>query len=72
LKPQNTFVPSAENNVPPTTAPSMPSAMLMKQPSPCRFTIMLAIQPVISPKKIQPSTDMATPPNARLKIHDLA
>src|ERR1700677_3012715 len=50
--------PMVEKINPPTMAPTSPSAMLMKQPSPCLLTILLATKPLISPKNIQPNIDI--------------
>src|SRR5580700_125138 len=47
---------------PPTSAPTSPSAMLMKQPCPRLLTTRLAKKPVISPKNIQPRIDMRESP----------
>jgi hypothetical protein len=43
---------------PPTIAPTMPSMMSRKKPSPVLFTILLAMKPEISPSKIHPMIDM--------------
>src|ERR1700679_2400812 len=49
---------------PPTSAPTKPSAMSTKHPSPSLLTTLLAMKPVISPKKIQPNMDMCGAPLA--------
>jgi hypothetical protein len=49
-----------------TTAPTRPSAMSITQPWPWAPTILLAMKPVISPKKIQPRMDMSVSPKTFL------
>src|SRR5437762_754733 len=54
LTPVTPFVPrTAEAMKPPTIAPTTPSAMSMTIPEPVLLTILLAIQPAISPRIIQ-------------------
>jgi hypothetical protein len=42
----------------PTIAPTIPSIMSRKKPSPVRFTTLLAMNPEISPNIIHPSIDI--------------
>src|SRR5271168_2008267 len=61
LKPVIPPAPTAEKMNPPTIAPTMPRTMSRKKPSPDLFTILLAMNPAISPRKIQPIIDIAHP-----------
>ena len=57
-KPVTPLAPTAEKMNPPTTAPTMPRTMSRKKPSPCLFTILLAMNPAISPSMIHAMIDM--------------
>ena len=46
---------------PPTSAPPTPRTMSRTLTAPVRFTILLAIKPAISPRTIQPRTDISVP-----------
>src|ERR1700676_4854010 len=51
-------IPKAVKSHPPTTAPTTPSTMSSRTPSPALLTILLAMKPEISPRIIQPRIDM--------------
>src|SRR5204863_7112729 len=53
------LAPTAVKMKPPTIAPTMPSTMSRKKPSPDLLTILLAMNPEISPRMIQPIMDIA-------------
>src|SRR5215468_10010778 len=61
LKPVIPVPPNRSKSQPPTTPPTTPRMMSRKKPSPCRFTILLAMKPAISPRTIQPMIDMSPP-----------
>src|SRR5439155_26342649 len=58
LKPVITLAPTAVKMKPPTIAPTMPSTMSRKKPSPDLLTILLAMKPEISPRMIHPMIDI--------------
>src|SRR2546421_5362066 len=53
------LAPTAVKMKPPTIAPTMPSTISRKNPSPDLLTILLAMNPEISPRIIQPIIDIA-------------
>src|SRR5271166_295189 len=61
LNPVTPALPKNANNQPPTIAPITPRTMSRKKPSPALFTILLAMNPAISPRMIQPIIDISNP-----------
>src|SRR6185312_4807625 len=59
-------MPNLRNSQPPTTAPTMPSTMSRRNPSPALLTILLAMNPAMSPRMIQAMKDMGPPVAAGL------
>src|SRR6185312_6487514 len=59
-------MPNLRNSQPPTTAPTMPSTMSRRNPSPALLTILLAMNPAMSPRMIQAMKDMRPPVAAGL------
>src|ERR1051326_1506825 len=49
------------NIQPPAKAPTTPSRMSSRMPSPLRFTILLPMNPAIRPRTIQARNDMLSP-----------
>src|ERR1700722_2611285 len=60
LKPVTPLAPTRLKRNPPTTAPTTPSTMSSRGPSPDRFTILLAMNPAMRPKTIQAMIPMVT------------
>src|SRR6185312_17061721 len=54
-------MPNLRNSQPPTTAPTMPSRMSRRNPSPALLTILLAMNPAMSPRMIHATKDMRPP-----------
>src|ERR1700687_2589519 len=60
LTPVTPDAPNRLKRYPPTMAPTIPKTMSSTNPSPVLFTILLPMNPAMSPKTIQARIDMST------------
>ena len=60
LTPITRWAPKALKIHPPATAPTIPRMISRKKPSPCLFTILLAIKPASKPSTIHARNDIFT------------